>query len=115
ETNTRSSEIAWGWVSLVVQDCQADSETIEETTLMQPSTTASLNPAERKANALSFPPGCKTGWKASNMMKYGAEEWSGQKERWVLKLHDQRDPRAVCHTPFLPGSLSDCPGRSLGL
>lgn len=41
------------------------------------------------------------------MMKYGVEEWSGQKEQWVLKLHDQRDPRAVCHTPFLPGPLSD--------
>lgn len=54
----------------------------------------------------SFPPGCKTAWKASNMMKYGVEEWSGQKERCVLKLQDQRGPRAVCHPSFLPGPLS---------
>lgn len=47
-------------------------------------------------------------------MKYDVEEWCGQKERWVLKLQDQRDLRAVCHTPFLPGPVSDWPGRSLG-
>lgn len=87
---------------------------IEESTLVQPPTAPSLNPAERKANALSFPPGCKTGWKASNMMKYGVEEWSGQKQLRVLKLQDERGPRAVCHTPFLPGPVSDWVGGSLG-
>lgn len=40
--HTCAPQKLWGWVCFVVQDCQADSENIEEATLMQPSTEASL-------------------------------------------------------------------------
>lgn len=70
-----SAEIEGVGVSFVDQDSQAGSENMQETpTLGQPSTTPPLNSAKRKANALCFPPGCKTGWKASNMMTYGVEK-----------------------------------------
>lgn len=95
-------------VSFVDQDCQADSENMQETpTLVQPSTTPPLNSAKRKTNALCFPPGRKTGWKASNMMKYCVEKMVWTEEALGTKAaRPKRSEGCLPHplpawTPFL--------------